>query len=76
MSTPQAVPAARPRKLYRPSHGRVFGGVCAGIADYLGWDRTLVRVLTVASVFIPGPQVLAYIVFWILMPDERKAFAA
>ncbi|MDO8143683.1 MULTISPECIES: PspC domain-containing protein [Isoptericola] len=76
MSNPQKDSAASSRKLYRPRQGRVIGGVCAGIADYFGWDRTLVRVLTVASIFIPGPQVLAYIVFWILMPDERKAFAA
>ncbi|WP_277212142.1 PspC domain-containing protein [Isoptericola croceus] len=72
MSNPQSS-TQQPRKLYRPANGRVFGGVCAGIADYFGWDRTLVRVLTVASILIPGPQVLAYIVFWILMPDERKA---
>ncbi|GAA1981674.1 PspC domain-containing protein [Isoptericola halotolerans] len=72
MSTPQTTP--RPQKLYRPGNGRVFGGVCAGIADYFGWSRGLVRLLTALSVLIPGPQVLAYIVFWILMPDERKAY--
>jgi phage shock protein PspC (stress-responsive transcriptional regulator) len=60
------------RTLHRPSQGRILGGVCAGIADYFGWSRTLVRILTVASILIPGPQVLAYIVGWILMPDERK----
>lgn len=72
MSTPHS-PS---RKLSRPSNGRVIGGVCAGIADYFGWSRALVRVLTVASVLIPGPQFLAYIVFWILMPDERRAATA
>ncbi|AEG42915.1 PspC domain-containing protein [Isoptericola variabilis] len=61
------------RTLYRPRSGRLLGGVCAGIADYFGWNRTLVRILTVASIIIPGPQVLAYIVAWILMPDESKA---
>ncbi|MFI2105450.1 PspC domain-containing protein [Isoptericola sp. NPDC019693] len=69
---PQPAPAPR-RKLFRPKHGRVLGGVCAGLADYLGWSRGLVRVLSVASILIPGPQVLAYIVLWILMPDEDKA---
>jgi len=47
----------------------------AGIADYFGWSRTTVRVLAALSVLIPGPQVLAYIVCWILVPDQRKAFA-
>lgn len=58
--------------LYRPRTGRVLGGVCAGIADHFGWSRTVVRVLTVASILIPGPQVLAYIVGWILIPDEGR----
>ena len=76
-STPYVQPAPAPRrKLLRPKFGRVLGGVCAGLADYLGWSRGLVRVLAVASILIPGPQVLAYIVLWILMPDEDKALRA
>jgi len=78
MTTPTSTPYVQPapaakRKLFRPKHGRVIGGVCAGLADWLGWSRGLVRVLAVASILIPGPQVLAYIVLWILMPDEDKA---
>lgn len=72
----QSPDATSRRKLFRPKHGRVLGGVCAGLADYLGWSRGLVRVLAVASVLIPGPQVLAYVVLWILMPDEEKALRA
>ncbi len=73
-STPYAQPSGAPRrKLFRPNRGRVLGGVCAGLADYLGWSRGLVRVLSVASILIPGPQVLAYIVLWIVMPSEDKA---
>ncbi|GAA1722311.1 hypothetical protein GCM10009809_17470 [Isoptericola hypogeus] len=68
----QPAPAAR-RSLFRPTYGRMLGGVCAGLADYLGWSRGLVRILAVASVLIPGPQVLAYAVLWILMPSEEKA---
>jgi phage shock protein C len=72
--TPGAGPATTPRRrLVRPTYGRVFGGVCAGLADYLGWSRTLVRVLSVASIILPGPQVLAYVILWILVPDEAKA---
>jgi phage shock protein PspC (stress-responsive transcriptional regulator) len=48
----------------------MIAGVCAGIAHRFGWDPTLVRVVTVASIFIPGPQFLAYIAFWILMPSD------
>ncbi|CAM3435138.1 PspC domain-containing protein [Isoptericola cucumis] len=74
---PYQQPAPPPRrKLFRPSRGRMLGGVCAGLADYLGWSRGLVRILTVASILIPGPQVLAYIVLWIVMPSEAKALRA
>ena len=48
----------------------MIAGVCAGIAQRFGWSVTLVRVLTVASILIPGPQVIIYIVLWVLIPKE------
>jgi phage shock protein PspC (stress-responsive transcriptional regulator) len=56
--------------LSRPKTGRVIAGVCAAVARRFGWNVTLVRVLTVASILIPGPQVVIYIVLWILIPQE------
>lgn len=57
------------RKLTR-SNNQMIAGVCAGIAEYLGWDTTLVRVLyAVLSVFSAGfPGLLLYIILWIVMP--------
>lgn len=49
----------------------MIAGVCAGIARRFGWDVTTVRILAVASILLPGPQFLAYIALWILMPEER-----
>ncbi len=70
---PYAQQAPRPsRPFYRPADGRMLGGVCAAIADHFGWDRSLVRIATVASLFLPGPQVLAYLAAWIIVPDEQK----
>ncbi len=57
--------------LVRPTKGRRIGGVCAAIADRYGWNRTTVRLLTALSVLIPGPQVLAYVIAWIVIPSER-----
>ena len=54
----------------RPRQGRVIGGVCAGIARALDSSAWLVRVLAVLSIVLPGPQILAYILLWILMPEE------
>ena len=49
-----------------------LGGVCAGLADYFGIDRTLVRVLFVIGVFLPHfPAVIIYIILWIALPERR-----
>ncbi|MCF4120381.1 PspC domain-containing protein [Antribacter sp. KLBMP9083] len=56
--------------LSRPRQGRMIAGVCAGIARRFGWDPTLVRILAVVSLFLPGPQIIAYLVFWLLMPND------
>lgn len=34
------------------SNNRMIGGVCAGIADYFGWDITLVRIIYVLATFL------------------------
>jgi phage shock protein PspC (stress-responsive transcriptional regulator) len=48
----------------------MVAGVCAGVADYLGLDVTLVRLLTVvAAIFSVGAVAVAYIAAWILMPE-------
>jgi phage shock protein C len=60
-------------ELSRPIDNRILGGVCAGIARRFGWSVGLVRLLTVLSIFIPGPQVIAYVVLWIVIPAERRA---
>ncbi len=65
---------ATPRSgLQRSREQRVIAGVCGGIAEWLGWNPTLVRVLfvlvSVLSAAFPG--ILAYIVLWILMPERE-----
>ncbi len=54
------------------TRSRLLGGVCGGIARWLGWDPTLVRIgyilLSVLSAAFPG--ILVYIVLWIVMPSE------
>jgi phage shock protein C len=57
------------RRLTR-SRNKMIGGVCAGIAEYFGWDVTLFRVVyvlgSILSVAFPG--ILVYLVFWVIMP--------
>ncbi len=60
--------------LVRSETDRILAGVCGGLAAYLGWDPTLVRViyalLTVFSAAFPG--IIVYLILWILMPPSGK----
>lgn len=68
MSTP--IPAPTRKRLTRNPDDKILGGVCSGVADHLGIDVTLVRVLTVVgAIFGLGSLVVAYVVAWILMPE-------
>ncbi len=53
-----------------------MAGVCAGLARRFGMPRFLVRLLFVASMLLPGPQVLVYLALWIIAPDEQGPGAA
>lgn len=56
--------------LQRSRDQRILAGVCGGIAEWLGWNATTVRILyvlvSVLSAAFPG--ILVYVVLWILMP--------
>ena len=62
------------RPLRRTRDERVVAGVCGGLAEWLGWDVTLVRLLYVAVSILSTafPGILVYIVLWILIPEERE----
>lgn len=49
---------------------KMIAGVCGGIAEYLGWDATLVRILYVVLIFSSfGTMVLVYFILALIMPD-------
>ena len=56
--------------LVRPRNGKMIAGVCAGLARRFGWSPTTVRLLFVLSCLLPGPQVLVYLVLWVVRPKE------
>jgi phage shock protein C len=58
------------RGLVRPRSGRIVAGVLVGLADRFGMRPWVVRLLFVLSMLLPGPQILAYIALWILVPSE------
>jgi phage shock protein C len=57
--------------LYRSNRNKVIAGVCGGIAEWLGWDPTVTRILyavvSILSAAFPG--LVVYILLWIVMPQ-------
>ncbi len=58
------------------SKNRIIAGVCAGIAEFLGWDVGLVRVLYILiSLFSAAfPGTITYIILWIIMPPSADYY--
>lgn len=56
----------------KKSKNKIIAGVCGGIAEWLGWNPTLVRIVyvvgSIASAAFPG--IIVYIALWILMPSS------
>ncbi|MCY7395184.1 MAG: PspC domain-containing protein [Nocardioides sp.] len=70
MTTP-TTPQPTYRRLSR-GDDRWVGGVCSGVADYLGVDVTLVRLLTVVGTILGfGCLALVYLVAWVLVPSRQ-----
>jgi len=57
----------------RRSHDAILAGVCGGIAEWLGWPATRVRIIfvlvSVLSAAFPGA--LIYLILWFLMPGPE-----
>lgn len=60
------------RKLYRIREGKVFTGVCGGIAKYFDVDSKLTRLLFVVCTLAFASGIMAYIIFTIFIPKEPK----
>ena len=61
------------RKLVRSTNDRKIAGVCAGVADYFDWDPTIVRLIWALATLVPGPNILVYLVLWIVLPQGPTA---
>ncbi len=59
-----------PRHLYRSRTNRSIAGVCGGLADFFNVDATLIRLLTLLLVLFGGLSIWAYIILWIVIPEE------
>jgi len=57
-------------KLYRSKSNRIIAGVCGGLGEYFKVDPTLIRLLWVLLSLSGGAGVVAYIIAWIIIPEE------
>jgi len=56
-------------RLYRSGNDRILGGVCGGIAEYLGIDPVIIRLLwIVGTLAAMGSGIIVYIICWIVIP--------
>ena len=63
---------AKPKRLYRSKKERMIAGVCGSIAEYFNVDPTLIRLIWVATLFMGGTGIIAYIIAWIIIPKNPK----
>jgi phage shock protein PspC (stress-responsive transcriptional regulator) len=56
------------RRLYRSGKDRILGGVCGGMAEYLGIDPVIIRLFWVIGTLAWGFGIILYIIFWIVIP--------
>ncbi len=61
-------------RLHRSRSNRMIAGVCGGLAEWLDWDPTLVRILYVVVSIISAafPGLLVYLVLWLVMPERQS----
>lgn len=60
------------KRLYRSRKDQQIAGVCGGVADYLGVDPTIVRLLWVILAVAGGPGLLLYVIMWAIVPEEPE----
>lgn len=58
--------------LYRSRRHRILGGICGGIAEWLGWSPTWVRFLYVLVSILSAafPGAIVYVILWVVMPQS------
>ena len=57
-------------RLSRPRTDRWIAGVCSGLARRFGVSSNIMRLIFVLSCLLPGPQILIYIILWVMLPNE------
>lgn len=62
--------AAPPRRLYRSRTVRSIAGICGGLGTFFNADPTMIRLITLLLILFGGLSIWAYIILWIVIPEE------
>ena len=62
-----------PKKLFRDPDDKKIGGVCSGLALFLGIDVVFIRIIFLIALLFVGGGFWAYVIFWIVAPEVRTA---
>jgi len=63
----------RVKRLFRDPEDGILGGVCAGLAKYLGIEVTVMRILWIVFVLLGGSGAAVYIILWVIIPKAKTA---
>ncbi len=58
------------KRLYRSNTDKMIAGICGGLAQYLGVDPTIVRLVFLLLFFVGGSAIPIYLILWIITPLE------
>jgi len=61
------------KRLYRSRKDRIIAGVCGGLADYFNIDPTWIRVLFIVLLIAAGSTLLAYLILWLIVPENPSS---
>ncbi len=60
------------KRLYKSKTDRMIAGVCGGIGEYFDIDPTLIRIFWVTLLFMAGGGLVAYLIAWIVIPNDPQ----
>ena len=64
------------KQLTRLPNDKIIFGICSGVAQYLGWDKTIVRIIFVLLLLVTGffPITILYIIAYFIMPVDNSSY--
>ena len=61
------------KKLFRSRTNKMIAGICGGLAEYMDADPTVVRLIAALLILAGGLSVWAYIIAWVIVPEQPEA---